>query len=175
MQRLGFLFFGLVFCGWIGANGPEHAAPHKDTLPSTLSLQDIPLGLDANRPVPKDNPLTEAKVQLGRRLFFDPILSADGTVSCASCHDPAHGFAGNSRVAFGVGGRQTSRNAPSLLNRAYGTAFFWDGREATLERQALRPIENPVEMGSTVGAAVGRLRADRDYVATFQRVFPDGV
>src|SRR5436190_9096291 len=133
MQRLDFLFFGLVFCGWIGANGSEPAALPKDTLPSTLSLQDIPLGLDANRPVPKDNPLTEAKVRLGRRLFFDPILSADGTVACATCHQPGHGFASPLPRAVGAGGRRGPRNSPSLLNRAYGRAFFWDGREATLE------------------------------------------
>jgi cytochrome c peroxidase len=164
---------GLV--GLTAVCGVERPPLPRDTLPATLSLDAIPLGLEHERPVPKDNPLTEAKVRLGRRLFFDPILSADGTVSCASCHDPAHGFAGTSRLATGVGGRQTTRNAPSLLNRAYGMAFFWDGREATLEAQALRPIENPVEMGNTVAAAVARLRVKEDYTAQFREVFPDGV
>ena len=147
----------------------------KDTLPATLSLQDIPLGLDANRPVPKDNPLTEAKVRLGRRLFFDPILSTDGTLSCASCHDPTHGLAGRARLAIGVKGRQMTRNAPSLWNRAYGTAFFWDGRESSLESQALRPIESSTEMGGTVDGAVRRLNAHQEYSDLFQAAFPDGV
>src|SRR5206468_3337980 len=87
----------------------------KDTLPERLPLDTIPLGLPAGRPVPKDNPLTEAKVRLGRRLFFDPLLSGDGTVSCASCHRPEHGFAGPEPRAAGAG-RATPRRcstAPS--------------------------------------------------------------
>jgi cytochrome c peroxidase len=125
--------------------------------------------------VPKDNPLTDAKVRLGRQLFFDPILSADGTVSCATCHQPDHGFANPFPRAVGVGGRQGPRNAPSLLNRAYGRAFFWDGREATLEAQALHPIANPLEMGSNVADAVRRLREHKEYPARFWAAFPDGV
>jgi cytochrome c peroxidase len=147
----------------------------RDTLPGQLSLKAIPLGLDTNRPVPADNPLTEAKVQLGRKLFFDPILSADGTVSCASCHQPDHGFASPHPLAVGIGGRRTPRNAPSLFNRAYGKSFFWDGREQTLEGQALRPIENPLEMGDSVPAALKRLQAHKDYPARFQTAFGDGV
>jgi len=149
--------------------------PPKDTLPARLSIQAIPLGLDKDRPVPKDNALTEAKVALGRRLFFDPILSADGKVSCASCHDPKHGLAGNERFPVGVGGKLGHRNAPSLFNRAYGKAFFWDGRAATLEEQALRPIESPSEMGSTVSAAVQQLKSHKEYPALFQAAFADGV
>jgi cytochrome c peroxidase len=147
----------------------------KDTLPGELSLSHIPLGLEAERPVPKDNPLTEAKVRLGRKLFFDPILSGDGTVSCASCHQPERSFAGGSRFAAGIAGKQTTRNAPSLLNRAYGKAFFWDGRETTLEGQALRPIGCPQEMGASVSSAVERLQAHRDYPAQFKAAFPDGI
>jgi len=97
-----FLFLVLALCGWLAAQGSGPVSPPKDTLPTTLSLKDIPLGLDANRPVPHDNPLTEAKVRLGRRLFFDPILSTDGALSCASCHDPAHGLAGRTRLAVGI-------------------------------------------------------------------------
>jgi cytochrome c peroxidase len=147
----------------------------KDTLPAELSFTDIPLGLDANRPVPKDNPLTDAKVKLGRKLFFDPILSADGAVSCASCHDPSHGFAGRSRFGTGIGGKKTSRNVPSLFNRAFGTAFFWDGREASLEAQALRPIDNPEEMGGTVATAVKRLQAHSDYPRLFENAFAEEI
>jgi len=147
----------------------------KDTLPAELSLTNIPLGLDVERPVPKDNPLTEAKVRLGRKLFFDPILSANSTVSCASCHQPDHGLSASSPFAQGIGGKRTTRNAPSLFNRAYGKAFFWDGRETTLEAQALRPIGCPQEMGDSVSAAVQRLRAQQDYPSQFQAVFPDGV
>src|SRR5262249_53136248 len=145
-----------------------------DTLPN-LSVDAIPLGLERNRLIPRDNPLTDAKVQLGRRLFFDPILSADGTVSCASCHDPGHGFAGRERFAVGIRGQRGTRNVPSLLNRAYGAAFFWDGREATLEAQALRPIESAQEMGASVAGAVTRLRGHKEYPSLFRAEFADGV
>src|SRR5262245_47363370 len=95
------------------ARAAEPPSLPRDTLPPTLNLTRIPLGLDRNRPVPPDNPLTEAKVALGRRLFFDPILSADNTVACASCHNPAHGFASPEPRAVGVQGRRGLRNAPS--------------------------------------------------------------
>jgi cytochrome c peroxidase len=167
---------GLLFAcclAAVPAAGPP-ALP-KDTLPERLPLDTIPLGLPSERPVPKDNPLTEAKVRLGRQLFFDPVLSGDGTVSCASCHRPDHGFAGPEPRAVGAGGRRGSRNAPSLLNRAFGTAFFWDGRAASLEEQALHPIESPLELGSTVADAVKRLRAHKEYPAAFRAAFGDGV
>jgi cytochrome c peroxidase len=175
MARLAYTLALLLTVLLTATWGAEPPMPPKDTLPAKLSLDHIPQGLDPKRPVPADNPLTEAKVQLGRRLFFDPILSADSSVSCASCHDPAHGFSGPNRFAVGVRGRQGTRNAPSLLNRAYGKAFFWDGRETTLEAQALRPIESSTEMGATVPEAVQRLRADKQYPAQFRAVFPDGV
>ncbi|HEV3205119.1 MAG TPA: cytochrome c peroxidase [Gemmataceae bacterium] len=168
----------LVLCLTIlslGGAGNEAPSLPKDNLPPTLSLTAIPLGLDKNLPVPMDNPLTQAKVQLGRRLFFDPILSADGKVSCAGCHHPEHGFAAPARLAVGIGGKLTTRNAPTLFNRAFGTSFFWDGRESTLEAQALRPIENPLEMGHSVAEAIKRLEKHPDYPAQFKAVFSDGI
>jgi cytochrome c peroxidase len=167
-RYLVFLCFSLL------ATGDQTPLP-QDTLPPSLALQAVPLGLDSNRPIPKDNPLTEAKVRLGRRLFFDPILSAGGTISCASCHQPEHGFSTATRFALGIGGKATTRNPPSLLNRAYGKAFFWDGRETTLEAQALRPIELSHEMGGTVEAAVQRLKVNTCYQSEFSAVFSDGV
>src|SRR5207253_6023095 len=110
----------------------------KDTWPASLSLSEVPLGLGERR-TPEDNPLTEARVQLGRKLFFDPILSADHTIACASCHAPDRGFA-SLGLPRGIRGKLMTRRAPTLLNRAFGTAFFWDGREGSLEDQALRPI-----------------------------------
>lgn len=146
----------------------------RDTLPTKLSLDEVPLGLEP-RPVPKENPLTEARVRLGRRLFFDPILSSDNTVACASCHQPDHGFTSNEARPRGIGGQRNARRAPSLFNRAYGTSFFWDGRESTLEGQALRPIEDPAEMGSTLSAVLVRLSSDSTYKAQFEAAFADGV
>jgi cytochrome c peroxidase len=174
MLRLATVIFALLIGAFLGASEPE-SGPPKDTLPSTLSLKGIPLGLDTARQVPKDNPLTDAKIRLGRRLFFDPILSADGTISCASCHDPSHGLAGANRLAKGFRGQETHRNPPSLWNRAYGTAFFWDGRETSLEAQALRPIETTTEMGGSIDRAVLRLRAHKEYPALFRDAFEDDV
>jgi cytochrome c peroxidase len=168
------LLAGLVVLGATALAADAPPALPKDTLPAQLSLEDVPLGLGP-RSVPKDNPLTEGRVRLGRQLFFDPILSADKTVACASCHQPAHGFAGTEALPRGIRGQRAARRAPSLLNRAYGASFFWDGREGTLEEQALRPIEDAAEMGSTVAGAVGRLQADETYRTQFEAAFPDGV
>ena len=145
-----------------------------DTLPKELPLDVIPLGLD-KRPANADNPLTAARVALGRRLFFDPILSHDGSVACATCHRPDHGFASPDARPRGIGGKEGTRRAPSLLNRAYGTAFFWDGRTKSLEEQALEPIANPVEMGSNVPDAVNRLKANAGYKEQFAATFDDGI
>ena len=116
----------------------------------------IPLGLDLYMPVPEENPLTPAKIELGRRLFFDRRLSRDGTVSCASCHDPQKAFADGRRVPTGVYGRQGRRNAPALINRGYGRSFFWDGRAKTLEEQVLLPIQDSQEMDLSLDEAARR-------------------
>jgi cytochrome c peroxidase len=175
MLRVAFIGFLAATLVIVAVRGAEPRPIPRDTLPTRLSLDAIPPGLDRHRPVPRDNPLTEARAKLGRRLFFDPILSADGTVACASCHDPAHGFSSGERFGVGIGGQRTPRKVPPLLNRAYGKAFFWDGREATLERQALQPIENAAEMGSTAAAAIKRLQAHADYPALFRAAFADGL
>ena len=117
----------------------------------------IPLGLDLYMPVPEDNPITDGKVDLGRRLFNDRRLSRDGAVSCATCHDPERGFSDGRAVAQGVFGRVGRRNAPALVNRGYGRSFFWDGRVATLEELVLKPIQDPNEMDLTLAEAGARV------------------
>src|SRR5262249_36626211 len=143
-------------------------------LPEQLAIDAIPLGL-GTRPRAANNPITVQRVALGRRLFFDPILSADGTVACASCHRPDHGFASAEGRPRGIRGQQVARRAPTLLNRAYGKSFFWDGRAGSLEEQALRPIADPKEMGSSVADALVRLRQHREYPRQFATAFPDGL
>jgi len=108
-----------------------------------------PLGLDLYMPVPDANPLTPAKIALGRKLFFDKRLSLDGTLACASCHDPKLAFSDGRKVARGIGGAEGTRSAPAIVNRGYGKTFFWDGRSKSLEQQALEPILNPKELGMT--------------------------
>jgi cytochrome c peroxidase len=116
----------------------------------------IPLGLDLYMPVPEDNPLTAEKIATGRRLFFDARLSRSGSIACASCHDPARAFSDGQPIAVGVFGRQGRRNAPALINRGYGRAFFWDGRALSLEEQVVKPIQDPNEMDLPVDLAASR-------------------
>lgn len=108
---------------------------------------------------------------LGKALFFDPILSRDSTVSCASCHKPDYAFADNATVSTGVKGRKGGRNAPGVMNLANHNFYFWDGRAETLEQQALGPIENPVEMDLPVSVAVRRLKHSPVYNPSFVQVY----
>src|SRR5437016_245491 len=121
MARARCFWLLALLAGAAGTPGAEPTVPPlpRDTLPAKLALDAIPLGLGRGAALPDDNPLTEAKVQLGRKLFFDPILSADGTLSCASCHRPEHGLASPEPKAVGIRGQRGRRNAPSLFNRAY--------------------------------------------------------
>jgi cytochrome c peroxidase len=131
----------------------------------TLLVLNPPLGLDLYRPAPEDNPITKERVKLGRKLFFDKRLSRDGTVACATCHDPQRAFTDGRPVAVGIEGRKGTRNVPTLVNRAWGRVFFLDGRAPTLEKQALEPIQNPIEMGLTLGEIKGRVGLEPEEVA----------
>jgi cytochrome c peroxidase len=111
------------------------------------------------------------KAELGELLFFDPILSKDETISCASCHIPAFAFADTAVFSTGVGGKKGVRNSPSAMNLLLQRHFFWDGRAKTLEEQALEPISNPVEMNLPVEQAVQRLQADKRYNAYFRKFY----
>lgn len=138
---------------------------------NTAFVAPIPLGLDRHLPVPAGNHLTGGKIALGQRLFFDPILSADSTLACAGCHDPARAFTDGRQVSRGVQGRAGRRNVPTLVNRAYGKSFFWDGRTATLEEQVLQPVEDPIEMGASLDDVVARLTAHPEYRRLFRQAF----
>jgi cytochrome c peroxidase len=120
--------------------------------------------------------LRPARVALGQKLFFEPRLSGDGTVACATCHDPARAFTDGRRVSIGIHGRVGQRNAPTILNALYNKHQFWDGRVDTLEEQAALPITNPFEMGSaSIGDAVSRIAGDKDYQIQFMQAFGRGV
>jgi cytochrome c peroxidase len=120
---------------------------------------------------PPENALTEGRALLGRRLFFDPRLSRDGTIACATCHHPEAAFAEASAVSTGVGGRRGTRNAPSLVNLAWTAALFRDGRVIGLEEQTGNPIENPDEMDLPLAEAVRRVDADSAYRAAFTEAY----
>lgn len=135
----------------------------------------VPTGLPADTwdyYVPSSNPITAQKIALGRRLFFDQRLSANGTIACVTCHRPEYGFTDGKPVAEGIGGQRGTRNSMSILNVIYNGAQFWDGRVDTLEEQALEPLVNPVEMGNrSVVEVVERLQADEGYRREFEQVF----
>ncbi len=138
----------------------------------------LPEGLDAaaaNVFIPDDNPITRAKIELGRQLYFDPRLSIDSTISCASCHAPSEGFTAHTTFGVGVEGQEGGRNSPFAFNRILSREQFWDGRAATLEDQAVGPIANPIEMGSDHDACVECLKGIPAYKMQFEKIFDDGV
>ncbi len=148
---------------------PQLAKPPlpKDDLQADALLGKSKLGLLPDVPGIEESPAAIARLRLGRRLFFDPILSKDRTVSCASCHEPGKAFASNEVRPLGVGGERCDRNAPAIFNRAFGKSHFWDGRAPTLEAQVVMPIENPHEMALPLTEAITRLRDDGSYRELF--------
>jgi cytochrome c peroxidase len=147
--------------------------PEAGPLARPKSPQQIGAPTDATRAAtPPDNPQTPEKIALGERLFFDGRLSADGTVACSTCHDPARAFTDGKPVAIGIAGRAGQRNAPTILNALYNKTQFWDGRAQTLEDQAALPIVNAVEMGQpNLDAAVTGIAAIAEYQDAFRKVF----
>ncbi|MBY0506255.1 MAG: c-type cytochrome [Bryobacteraceae bacterium] len=130
----------------------------------------VPLGL---LPVqfPKDNPYSADKVALGKLLYFDTRLSADNTVSCATCHAPQFGFTDGKAVSDGIKGQRGGRSAPTVINRAYSLNQFWDGRAKSLEEQAGGPMQNPIEMGNTHAGVVKAIQAIPGYAPLFAKAF----
>jgi len=122
-------------------------------------------------PVPADNPQTDAKIRLGAQLYFDTRLSADNTISCATCHDPRTGWANPHPTDTGIRGQVGGRNSGTVINSAYMRFQFWDGRAGSLEEQALGPIHNPIEMGETLENVVQKLSAIPGYRDQFNQVF----
>ncbi|MFM8272191.1 MAG: cytochrome-c peroxidase [Gemmata sp.] len=135
----------------------------------------VPLGLTQAPPVPAENPMTAEKWELGKRLYYDHILSTNGTVACASCHAPEKGFADGKKTSTGINNALGPINAPTVFNTAYNRFQFWDGRGSSLEDQAQGPVGNSKEMFSGKAdpweEAVARLRKNPDYVKAFNRVF----
>ena len=139
----------------------------------TRFMPEIPLGLEKDQfNVPKDNPLTKEKIELGRFLFFDKRLSKDNTIACASCHIPALAFTDAQPVSAGVRHQQGGRSAPMAINRAFSAAQFWDGRAATLEDQSVGPFTNPVEHGfADHPEMIAKMNKIPGYKKEFREVF----
>src|SRR5207244_4234668 len=139
---------------------------------SSLSEEpNLALGPLPNMPIPAYNLQTDAKVELGKMLFFDTRLSKGNAISCAFCHNPGTGWADSRQFSVGVGGGQGGRQAPTVLNTGYQTFQFWDGRAGSLEEQVLGPIQNPIEMAETLPGVVKKLSAVPEYRKRFKEVF----
>lgn len=121
--------------------------------------------------LPADNPLTEEGVYLGRLLFYDPMLSFDSTIACASCHDQKHAFGDPKQFSTGINGLKTGRNAPGLFNLAYNTRFFWDARQSTLRELSLEPIQAHNEMAMTLPVLLNKLKRTERYKVWFKKAF----
>lgn len=124
---------------------------------------EIPVGFPMPS-IPEDNELTKLRVELGKKLFFDPVLSKNRTISCASCHLPSQAFADTNSVSIGVFGRQGLRNSPSLANIAYKPEFFMDGGVPTLEMQSVAPLQDHVEMDNNILEVTEKLKENKDYI-----------
>ena len=153
----------IAFLAMLGA-APQTRIMAADKLPQ------VPQGLP-KLAVPADNPMTAEKVELGKLLYFDKRVSKDGTLSCATCHNPQEGWAEHEPTSTGIDKQKGGRNSPTVINSAYATAQFWDGRAASLEAQAVGPVANPIEMGSSMDAVIERFSKIPGYQERFQKVF----
>tara|TARA_B000000460_G_C21511156_1_gene391113 strand:+ start:370 stop:1437 length:1068 start_codon:yes stop_codon:yes gene_type:complete len=164
----------LVLSILVVACNKEDAA-EEEYLATPVSLEIPPLFEENILPpvIPEDNPLSEEGIALGKKLFFDPILSADNTQSCATCHRPQNAFTDPRRFSIGINGEEGFRNSMPIYNAAwnYGEKFFWDGRAGSLEEQAFEPITNPIEMNNTWPNAVASLQNTNVYPPLFESAF----
>ncbi len=161
LKRNSFLFFLLsIFISFIFLNTNTFAAEKKK------KIESLP-----TPPVPKDNPMSMEKIELGKKLFFDRRLSGDGTTSCASCHDPEKAFTDSSEISLSYPTTRNFRNAPTLINIAYAKNLFWDGRAKTLEHQAEFPIMSPFEMNQNLDFVEEEIRIVPEYREAFKTIF----
>ncbi len=168
---VAFSCFLITSCAKDGEDTPKDEGYE----PTPLSLEIPPIFQERISPpvIPQDNPQTAEGVALGKKLFFDPILSGDNTLACAGCHAPAEGFSDSRQFSPGIDGIEGNRNSMPLFNLAwnYQENFFWDGRASSLENQALQPVVDPVEMHNTWPNAVSSLQATSDYPELFSKAF----
>lgn len=165
------LFLLFVGAGHIVACGEDDKPiAKKETIPDTL-ITNIGPSHFAAFVQPDDNKLTKRGVELGRMLFYDPILSSDSTISCASCHNPQYSFSDNRKYSVGVNGAVGNIQAMALVNLAWQSKFFWNGRSGSMENQATQPILNPIEMHETPQSVVNKLKTHAKYPLYFRSAF----
>ena len=173
MKKYG-LYIGVIICFFCLSCSKDNGSTNQ-YVPTPSPLQ-IPQVFEDNiipPVIPLDNPQTVEGVTLGKKLFFDQILSANNTQACASCHSPQHAFTDPARFSVGIDGSVGTRNSMPLFNMAwnYDERFFWDGRVFSLEHQALEPVTNPIEMNTTWEAVVTKLQDHEAYPQLFIEAF----
>jgi cytochrome c peroxidase len=177
MGRKIYLLVLSVCLLWAGSIAISTAAQDKTPPLTQVNVQVLgPQRLGPLPPViaPPGNPQSSAKIHLGKELYFDTRLSADGTVSCATCHNPALGWSDEGPTSKGIRGQLGGRRAPPVSNAAYAPLQFWDGRSPSLEDQAKGPIQNPIEMGNTHQAMIQTVDRIAGYIEEFREVFGEG-
>jgi len=163
------ILFTILFFGCRKDQKPQEVVATSYVLKTPAILkQYLP-----NMIIPSDNLMTEEGVELGRKLFYDPILSGDNTQSCSSCHGFNTTFTDTAQFSTGIDGNLGTRNSMAIINLGWGKSFFWDGRASSLEDQAFGPVVNPVEMHNTWGNAVEQLNNNTVYVQLFKDAFGD--
>jgi cytochrome c peroxidase len=170
-SSLRLAFFGVLSCSIVLAASMLAAQPSGDG--EYDEYRDLFEILPSVPPIPGDNSMTPEKIALGNKLFFEPRISASGIISCATCHNPALGWTDRISLAVGHAGQVGERNTPTVLNSAFFEAQFWDGRAATLEEQALGPIEADIEMAMPLREALDRIRGFDIYQDLFEAAFPE--
>ncbi|MHC4673773.1 MAG: cytochrome-c peroxidase [Planctomycetota bacterium] len=161
----------LLICLTLSGCKEKPAAPLEK---ETVKLPQVPLGLPPV-PIPDNNKMTPQKIELGKMLYFDKRLSKNNQIACATCHEPKTAWAENRPTSKGIHEQTGDRNANSVINTAYLTSMFWDGRAKDLEEQALGPIENPIEMGHTMEVLLTDLTKIPEYQKRFKDVFGTSV
>ncbi|HMC16782.1 MAG TPA: cytochrome c peroxidase, partial [Albitalea sp.] len=160
-----------LLCAFVTTSWSADARPATDYAPAPTAA-DHAWRLPAV-PMPQDNVSTPARIELGKSLFFDPRMSGNGAMSCASCHNPSLGWSDGLKTAVGWGGQVLGRATPTVVNTAYNTQFMWDGRKKSLEDQALGPMKTPQEMNTDFAVSLARLRSVPGYVAMFEKAYPN--
>ena len=174
MTRKRFYFFVFMVSLGLTSCSEKSIESYVNTpTPSPLQIPQLFQDLILDPVIPSNNPQTEEGVLLGKKLFFDPILSDDGSLACAGCHNTTNAFTDSTRFSDGIDGLFGNRNAMPLFNLAwnYDNTFFWDGRDRGLENQVFEPITNPLEMHSTWGAVAEKLQAHPEYPELFNAAF----
>jgi cytochrome c peroxidase len=165
MKKANFIllifYFALLSCTKDRIFQEESMTPYELKIPSHFP----------DMPIPTDNPMTVEGVELGRKLFYDKILSQDYSISCGSCHQPNSSFSDPNQFSAGVNGSLGNRQSMALVNLGWQTSYFWDGRAQTLEEQILEPVPNPIEMHLLWQDAISRLKTHDEYPLLFLKAF----